>query len=80
MSTHNICFHREIRKIIYGYPLLSRAMDDTVAFFHTQHQQILNSLYLFSLTGLTDSEKLMKASREKDKGNEVILYKIIIFI
>ena len=23
MSTHNICFHREIRKIICGYPFLS---------------------------------------------------------
>ena len=23
MSTHNICFRREIRKILYGYPLLS---------------------------------------------------------
>ena len=26
MSTHNICFHREIRKILYGYPILSVAM------------------------------------------------------
>ena len=26
MSTHNICFCREIRKIICGYPLLSVAM------------------------------------------------------
>ena len=26
MSTHNICFHGEIRKIICGYPLLSVAM------------------------------------------------------
>ena len=26
MSTHNICFHREIRKILCGYPLLSVAM------------------------------------------------------
>ena len=26
MSTHNICFHGEIRKILYGYPLLSVAM------------------------------------------------------
>ena len=22
MSTHNVCFHREIRKILCGYPLL----------------------------------------------------------
>ena len=26
MSTHNICFHEEIRKILCGYPLLSVAM------------------------------------------------------
>ena len=26
MSTHNICFHREIRKILCGYSLLSVAM------------------------------------------------------
>ena len=26
MSTHNICFHGEIRKILCGYPLFSVAM------------------------------------------------------
>ena len=26
MSTHNICFHGEIRKIFIGYPPLSRPM------------------------------------------------------
>ena len=26
MSTHNICFCGEIRKILYGYPLMSGAM------------------------------------------------------
>ena len=26
MSTHNVCFHEEIRKILCGYPLLSVAM------------------------------------------------------
>ena len=26
MSTHNICFCREIRKILCGYPLISVAM------------------------------------------------------
>ena len=26
MNTHNICFRGEIRKIIWGYPLLSGAM------------------------------------------------------
>ena len=28
MSTHNICFCQEIRKILCGYPLLSVAMID----------------------------------------------------
>ena len=27
MSAHNICFHREIRKIICGYPLISVAVN-----------------------------------------------------
>ena len=26
MNTHNIRFHEEIRKILFGYPLLSGAM------------------------------------------------------
>ena len=26
MSTHNICFHGEINKILHGYPLLSVSM------------------------------------------------------
>ena len=26
MSTHNICFREEIRKLLCGYPLLSVAM------------------------------------------------------
>ena len=26
MSTHNVCFHGEIRRILCGYPLLSIAM------------------------------------------------------
>ena len=26
MSTHNVCFHQEIRKLLCGYPLLSVAM------------------------------------------------------
>ena len=28
MSTYNICFCREIRKILFGYPLLSVAMSN----------------------------------------------------
>ena len=32
MSTHNICFREEIRKILCGYPLLSIAMDISINF------------------------------------------------
>ena len=34
MSTHNICFCGEIRKILCGYPLLSVAMGQLVAKLH----------------------------------------------
>ena len=32
MSTHNICFHGEIRKILCGYPLLSAAVDLVISY------------------------------------------------
>ena len=41
MSTHNIYFYREIRKILCGYPLLSVAM------------VIIHLLSFISLCGLT---------------------------
>ena len=37
MSTHNICFRQEIRKILCGYPFLSVAMS-------TQFAQIKSDL------------------------------------
>ena len=33
MSTHNICYRGEIRKILCGYPLLSVAMIFLLVFF-----------------------------------------------
>ena len=33
MSTHNICFHGDIRKIITWYPLLSRPMYELILHF-----------------------------------------------
>ena len=30
MSTHNICFHGEIRKVLCGHPLLSVAMTSSL--------------------------------------------------
>ena len=35
MSTHNICFCGEIRKIFTGYPLLSRPMN--IIFLHNKY-------------------------------------------
>ena len=32
MSTHNICFRRDIREILSGYPLLSVAMGKDLIF------------------------------------------------
>ena len=32
MSTHNIYFRREVRKILCGYPLLSVAMESVVSY------------------------------------------------
>ena len=31
MSTHNICFRGEIRKILCGYPILSVALHDIIS-------------------------------------------------
>ena len=41
MSTHNICFHGEIRKTLCGYPLLTVAMN------------LHNSYTVFTLSFLT---------------------------
>ena len=38
MSTHNICFSLEIRKILCGYPLLSVAMHNI--HFHEEMRKI----------------------------------------
>ena len=53
MSTHNICFHGEIRKILCGYPLLSVAMGP----FLELKSCIVVKLKWVSVT--SDSEKLL---------------------
>ena len=45
MSTHNICFHGEIRKILYGYPLLSVAMK----YMYTQKEDTNQPAIMHSL-------------------------------
>ena len=47
MSTHNICFHGEIRKIFYGYPLFSGAVVNDIDNDYTwQNVQADLDLYL----------------------------------
>ena len=45
MSTHNICFCREIRKILWGYPLLSVTMYHAKLIF--PHHRILKRQFAF---------------------------------
>ena len=42
MSTHNICFRGEVRKILYGYPLLSVAMIAAKAVLTSTHIYVLS--------------------------------------
>ena len=42
MSTHNICFRGEIRKILCGYPLLSVAMIHVPEYRHDLIQALLH--------------------------------------
>ena len=46
MSTHNICFHGEIRKILCGYPLLTVAM----RFLHKHAAVLLELLRIHDWT------------------------------
>ena len=45
MSTHNIRFHQEIRKILYGYPLLSGAVTKNIA---PDERGYLHNIFLIS--------------------------------
>ena len=44
MSTHNICFCQEIRKILCGYPLLSVAMYNQ--YFSAAKKALSGAIYL----------------------------------
>ena len=67
MSTHNICFPAEIRKIICGYPLLSGALDHPAKLcnlicllsVHTQRSWILVSTSRY-LCGLPSAFLILK--------------------
>ena len=61
MSTHNICFHGEIRKIFTGYPLLSRPM----------YMELGIWLYwgLFvAEKGKKGTEELLEETKESNRG------------
>ena len=45
MSTHNICFRREIRKILCGYPLLSVAMFLNESYNYKMHITATDCVY-----------------------------------
>ena len=45
MSTHNVCFHGEIRKILFGYLLLS---GDMVHIIVTSHSKLNTYIPLIS--------------------------------
>ena len=61
MSTHNICFCREIRKILCGYPLLSVAMSEVLSLVVKATNCVIHSC-LFTIlvpqTGLHDNLQL----------------------
>ena len=45
MSTHNICFRREIRKILCGYPLLSVAL---ICIMIQYHHKTYHDIYRYT--------------------------------
>ena len=49
MSTYNICFRREIRKIICGYPLLSVAMYIVIIMSHILHSVVYLCVHCYYL-------------------------------
>ena len=51
MSTHNICFHQEIRKLLSWYPLLSRPMAQTQVNLHICSLITVSSLFTIVLSG-----------------------------
>ena len=49
MSTHNICFHGEIRKILCGYPLLSVAMIKALLVYFPSYNYLQKKLIFRTL-------------------------------
>ena len=47
MSTHNIRFRGEIRKILCGYPLLSVAMKNMLWYSLEALHQVMSTTYVF---------------------------------
>ena len=59
MSTHNICFHAEIRKIFTGYPPISRPMEVPQQGTSNEYPQICLHVEIRKLTFLVDRSTLI---------------------
>ena len=75
MSTHNICFRREIRKIICGYPLLSVAMVNiSWSSIPYKFQMYLHFSVLTSFLHIFVSRLYKSLPREPSISSHVSLY------
>ena len=64
MSTHNICFHQEIRKILCGYPLLSVVMASGLG-LHCLQRSICPSSLGYYVNSYTNSTRWAIFSRKE---------------
>ena len=79
MSTHNICFRGEIRKILCGYPLLSVAMDHPVSVdCHHFHCALFRGQFCFALLETRMYVLIISLSRSNmvHVESEVIIWSI----
>ena len=91
MSTHNICFHGEIRKIFTGYPPLSRPMNCVLLLSfqilvrsHFAQPKVLGLIRVYTVCHLSSYfktyEQVVKWTCSDSKhGNELSLKALIKF-
>ena len=63
MSTHNICIRREIRKILFGYPLLSVAMSPGSSVYSSSQV-----LHIVCYCYFQDFSRFLLKTRTRDRG------------
>ena len=69
MSTHNICFHGEIRKILCGYSLLTVAMFLQVFKLRTENGLITDAVEVY----LNNGTEITGSSVAGVYGNKMII-------